>query len=216
MESTDEEEDSGVFRFVDERIAEIPPALMMQARAKQRVERSRSYSCCESRDTTAELFDIPFPDLVEEEPAITRPRSNSEPSRGIKRDKSQPQRRLQARFLAPFSQKELDCLSTVIAGRTTKMQPIDLDFIGLPANACKQERLGDLLEFDEDVEEISDLRQNHFERALEEGRLRLRSDRVWRYKKHRKVFNPAPVEDWLCNSYDNNNGMMAGMLPNAY
>lgn len=215
MESSDGEKESGVIRFVDERIAEIPPALMMQARAKQRVERSRSYSCCESCDTTDLFDDIPFPEL-EEKPAIRRPRSNSEPSRGNKRDKSQPHRRPQARFLAPFSQKELDGLSTVIAGGSTKMQPIDMDFIGLPANACKQERLSDLLEFDEDVEEINDLRQNHFERALEEGRLRLKSDRVWRYKKHRRVFNPAPVEDWLCNSYDNNNGMMAGMLPNAY
>ena len=206
---------SGVIRFVDERIIEIPPKLMMQARANQRVERSRSYSCCESGDITADLFDIPFPDL-DGKHAIRRPRSNSEPSRGNKRDGSQPQCRSQARFLAPFSKAELDGLSTVIAGGSTKMQPIDLDFIGLPTKACKQERLGDLLEFDEDVEEINDLRQNHFERALEEGRLRLKSDRVWRYKKHRKVFNTAPVEDWLCNSYENNNGMMAGMLPNAY
>lgn len=93
------------------------------------------------------------------------------------------------------------------------MEPIDLDFIGLPANACRKERLGDLLEESEDCEEtIDDLRRIHFEKALGEGRLKLKSDKIWRYKKHRNVSKLQNTEEWLYN----NNDVISETFPHSY
>ena len=205
MEANEGEEDDTV-RFVDDRITSIPTKCVADARAFQRVQRTRSYSCCENPNR----YDRPQPDQGEEL-FDRRPRSNSEPLK-VPRTKSQA-RRSQVRFLTPFSHKDLEGLSDVIAGGKNKMKAIDLDFIGLPVNARRTERLEDLEEVSEDTEEVRDLRLSHFERALAEGRLKLKSDRIWRYKKHRKGFNSQPVEEWL---YNNNSDMISAPFKSAY
>lgn len=172
------------------------------ARRRDRI-RSQSFCLCpeENIEETAQETEV----VIQR-----RPRSNSEPSRGVK--SRTHQHRAQVQFPTPFTNKELEELSTIIAGDCKKIQGIDLDFIGVPAKACKAKKLEDLVEVAEDVEEIRDLRFNHFEKALETGRLRLRSDRIWRYKKHRKGYNKEPVDEWLHNSCNNNHEL----IPNAY
>ncbi len=165
---------------------------------RRRRVRSKSYSLSDNKEKN-------FLQAETEEVFQRRPRSNSEPSTGDVFRKQQ--RRAPVRFPTPFSQKELEELSNVIAGKPEKMETIDLDFIGLPAHACKTNKLGDLVEVAEDsCDDYEDLRSSHFERALEEGRLHLKSDRIWRYKRHRKVTSnrPEAVDEWLRNSCNNN------------
>ena len=208
MEVPDSEDDDTV-RFVDERITELSTQSVIETRALQRAQRTRSYSCCEhaKRSERTSSFKENYSNVER------RPRSNSEPLIKGSKWKSQTKRAQEVRFLTPFSQKELDGLSAVIAGDSSKMQPIDLDFIGLPAHACRKARLGDLEEETEECEqEIEDLRLSHFEKALGEGRLKIKSDRIWRYKKHRKSPKMEPVEEWLYN----NNDVISEAFPCSY
>ena len=208
MEVPDSQNDETV-RFVDDRMSEIPTESVIETRAMQRAERTRSHSCCEYAKRNERC-------LSSKENCCNiqrRPRSNSEPLIKGPKWKSPPKRTQEARFLTPFSQKELDGLSAIIAGGSDQMQAIDLDFIGLPAHACRKGRLGDLQEETEDCDqEIEDLRLSHFEKALGEGRLQLKSDRIWRYKKHRKSTKLQPVEEWLYN----NNDVISETFPHSY
>lgn len=208
MEVPDSENGDTV-RFVDDRMSELSTESVIETRAMQRVERTRSYSCCEYAKRNER------PSICKDNSLHIqrRPRSNSEPLIKGPKWKSLTKRTQEARFLTPFSQKELDGLSSIIAGGSDQMQPIDLDFIGLPTNACRRERLGDLQEETEDCEqEIEDLRLIHFEKALGEGRLKLKSDKIWRYKKHRKGSKLQPVEEWLYN----NNDVISETFPHSY
>ncbi len=166
-----------------------------------RRRRVRSQSYCDNNPET---------DIVSSESEVVytrRPRSNSEPSTGAIWKKQQ--RRAHVRFPTPFSHKELEELSSIIAGEPDKMETIDLDFIGVSVNACKTKKLGDLAEVDDDEEDFEDLRLSHFQRALQEGRLQLKSDKIWRYKRHRKVMSRSPVDEWLRNSCNNNHDLMS-------
>ena len=208
MEVPDSENDETV-RFIDDRMLELSTESVIETRAMQRVERTRSHSCCEYAKRNER------PSVCKENPNTIqrRPRSNSEPLIKGPKLKSPTKWTQEARFLTPFSQKELEGLSTKIAGGSDQMQPIDLDFIGLPTNACRKERLGDLQEETEDCEqEIEDLRSIHFEKALGEGRLQLKSDRIWRYKKQRKGSKLQPAEEWLYN----NNDVISETFPHSY
>lgn len=204
-----ESEDDDTVRFIDDRISELSTESVIETRAMQRVQRTRSLSCSEHsrRIDRSSVHKENFNGMGR------RPRSNSEPLIKGSKWKSHTKRTQEARFLTPFSQKELDGLSSVIAGGSSKMQPIDLDFIGLPAHACRKERLGDLQEESEDNEEgVEDLRRIHFDKALEEGRLKLKSDKIWRYKKHRNNSKLEPVEEWLYN----NNDVISERFPHSY
>jgi len=202
-------ENGDTVKFVDDRMSELSTETVIEARAMQRAERTRSHSCCEYAKRN-ERISTSKENCQNNQ---RRPRSNSEPLIKGPKWKSPTKRTQEARFLTPFSQKELDGLSAIIAGSSDQMEAIDLDFIGLPAHACRKERLGDLQEETEDSEqEIEDMRLIHFEKALGEGRLQLKSDRIWRYKKHRKSSKLQPMAEWLYN----NNDVISETFPHSY
>eukprot|EP00794_Sanderia_malayensis_P007286 gene7286-8099_t len=202
MKSTNEEKEDDLKMpvFCDENdvVDDLQRAFQRIGHGTRRRVRSQSYC-----DTNGEVADLISNELDDNKTFYPRPRSNSEPSRGAHPKKQQ--HRSQVHFPAPFSQKELKELSNIIAGEPDKMETIDLDFIGVSVNACKTNKLCDLVEVDDDDDEaFQDLRMNHFEKALEKGHLRLKSDKIWRYKKHRQFITRAPVDEWLRHSCNNN------------